>query len=68
MELELICSCRMIFLESVDIWISSGGIQTFGYDIQILKDFHLAFHWVSKRIHVMWYTVVDWWARVMPNY
>ena len=49
-----IYSCHIIFLESVDIWISYPN----------LKDFHLVFHWVSKCSHVMWYAVVDWCARV----
>ena len=32
---------------------------TFGYCIQIFKDFHPGFHWVSKHMHVMWYTSSD---------
>ena len=27
--------------------------------IQIFKDFDLVFHWVSKHMHVMWYTSSD---------
>ena len=48
-----------IFRESVDIWVLYPNLQRFGYNIQIFKDFHPLFHWVSKHMHVMWYTSSD---------
>ena len=48
-----------IFRESVDIWILYPNLKIFGYNIQIFKDFHPVFHWVSKHMLVMWYTSSD---------
>ena len=56
---KLIYWCHIIFRESVDIWILYPNLYRFGYNIQIFKDFHPVFHWVSKHMHVMWYTCSD---------
>ena len=48
-----------LFRESVDLWILYPNLETFGYNIQIFKDFHQVFHWVSTHMHVTWYTSSD---------
>ena len=60
-EADIYETVELSFSNSLIIHNSSPPVNTciahhMDAFVQIFKDFHLVFHWVSKRIHVMRYT------------